>query len=60
MLTSFQISSVGLSLTEIEATVHGYGNHLDSLTKTQIHEALEVSLSITLLFRNDSCSMLMI
>ncbi|KAN0091957.1 hypothetical protein V8E51_017804 [Hyaloscypha variabilis] len=35
------ISSVGLSLTEIEATVYGYGNHLDSLTKTQIHEALE-------------------
>ncbi|PMD12601.1 hypothetical protein NA56DRAFT_481092 [Hyaloscypha hepaticicola] len=35
------ISSVGLSFTEIEATVHGYGNHLDSLTKAQIHEALE-------------------
>jgi hypothetical protein len=28
----------------IEATVHGYGNHMDDLTKVQIHQALEVSL----------------
>lgn len=35
------ISSVGLSVTEIEATVHGYGNHLNGLTKPQIQEALE-------------------
>jgi hypothetical protein len=50
-----QISSVGLSLTEIEATVHGYGNHLDSLTKAQIHEALEVSHAINLLGGCGTC-----
>lgn len=33
---------MGLSVTEIEATVHGYGNHIDDLTKDQIQEALEV------------------
>ena len=60
MLTCSQISSVGLSLTEIEATVHGYGNHLDSLTKNQIHEALEVSPPFTFLVGNDSYSMLII
>jgi hypothetical protein len=43
LIDDMQISSVGLSITEIEATVHGYGNHMDDLTKVQIHQALEVS-----------------
>ena len=34
---------MGLSITEIEATVHGYGNHMYDLSKVQIHQALEVS-----------------
>jgi hypothetical protein len=43
LIDDMQISSVGLSITEIEVTVHGYGNHMDDLTKVQIHQALEVS-----------------
>jgi hypothetical protein len=41
-LTEFQIASVGLSLTEIQATVYGYGDHMGDLSKTQIHQSLEV------------------
>jgi hypothetical protein len=41
-----KISPVGLSITEIEATVHGYGNHMDDMTKAQNHEALMVSLTV--------------
>jgi len=44
LIDSSQISSVGLSITEIEATVHGYGNRMDDMTKAQNHEALMVSL----------------
>jgi hypothetical protein len=46
LIDSSQISSVGLSITEIEATVHGYGNHMDDMTKAQNHKALMVSLSV--------------
>ena len=46
LIDSSQISSVGLSITEIEATVHGYGNHMDDMTKAQNHEALMVSLTV--------------
>jgi hypothetical protein len=28
---------------EIQATVHGYGNHVDDLSKIEVHQALEVS-----------------
>jgi hypothetical protein len=46
LIDSSQVSSVGLSITEIEATVHGYGNHMDDMTKAQNHEALMVSLIV--------------
>jgi hypothetical protein len=46
LIGSSQISSVGLSITEIEATVHGYENHMDDMTKAQNHEALMVSLIV--------------
>lgn len=45
------ISSVGLSITEIEATIHGYGNHMDDLTKTQIHQALEWFYAAQVLYK---------
>jgi hypothetical protein len=46
LIGSSQISSVGLSITEIEETVHGYGNHMDNMTKAQNQEALMVSLIV--------------